>query len=77
MTWNSGQNFTIFNWLADFFDVDTFIVKGLGIEFAEMALCSFIQMEKYLYYVLLGFVSITLFKMCLSTCFFFHYYNEI
>ena len=60
-----------FDWLADLFDMDTFILKGVGIEFAGMALCSSIQVEKYLYYVLVGFVFINLFKMCLSTCLFF------
>lgn len=52
------------DWLADLFDSDTFV----GIEFAGMALCSSIQMEKYLYYWLIGFVFINLFKMHLSPC---------
>lgn len=63
------------DWLADLFDIDTFIVKGVGIEFAGMALS--IQMEKYLYYVLVGFVFINPFKMFVNVFIVFHYYSKI
>lgn len=36
----------MYNWLADLFDVDTSIVKGLRIEFGGIASCSFIQRGK-------------------------------
>lgn len=32
--------------LADLFDVDTLVVKGVGIEFVGMVLCSSTQMKK-------------------------------
>lgn len=36
------------NCLADLFDIDTFIVKGVRREFAGLALFSSIQVEKYI-----------------------------